>query len=88
MTTPVDRRRPPRLNKRQQQAVEPRERMLRAATEIFAAAIQDYERGSIVGEHSYGKGTVQETFDLNQPAPAPGKLSEDACLGDRRRMPT
>jgi carboxyl-terminal processing protease len=36
-----------------------------SATEIFAAAIRDYRRGSIVGEHSYGKGTVQETVDLN-----------------------
>ena len=36
-----------------------------SATEIVAAAIRDYRRGSIVGEHSYGKGTVQETVDLN-----------------------
>jgi carboxyl-terminal processing protease len=36
-----------------------------SATEIFAAAIHDYRRGSILGEHSYGKGTVQETLDLN-----------------------
>jgi carboxyl-terminal processing protease len=36
-----------------------------SATEIFAAAIRDYRRGSILGEHSYGKGTVQETLDLN-----------------------
>jgi carboxyl-terminal processing protease len=36
-----------------------------SATEIFAAAIQDYRRGSIVGEHTFGKGTVQETVDLN-----------------------
>jgi carboxyl-terminal processing protease len=48
-----------------------------SATEIFAAAIQDYRRGSIVGERSYGKGTVQETFDLNQgetPVPTSGQL--------------
>lgn len=38
-----------------------------SASEIFAAAIQDYNRGLILGSrHTYGKGTVQNIIDLNQ----------------------
>ena len=37
-----------------------------SATEIFAAAIQDYGRGLIVGEPTFGKGTVQNLIPLNQ----------------------
>ena len=37
-----------------------------SASEIFAAAIQDYGRGLVVGEDSFGTGTVQTLIDLDE----------------------
>ena len=36
-----------------------------SAAEIFAGAIREHQRGTIVGQRSYGKGSVQGIFPLN-----------------------
>jgi carboxyl-terminal processing protease len=42
-----------------------------SASEIFSAAIQDYGRGLIIGQQTYGKGTVQNLYPLDRWALGP-----------------
>jgi carboxyl-terminal processing protease len=50
-----------------------------SASEIFAAAIQDYGRGLVIGQRTYGKGSVQNLYPLDRyalgPDPSFGQLT-------------
>ena len=53
-----------------------------SASEIFAAAIQDYHRGIIIGSSTYGKGTVQRNVSLDPQSENPFFTQPDEGLGD------
>ncbi len=53
------------------------DRLSASASEIFAGAIQDYHRGLILGQTTFGKGTVQNLVRLDRwsPDPVNGQLT-------------
>jgi carboxyl-terminal processing protease len=52
--------------------------MSASASEILAAAMQDYGRGIVMGTNTYGKGTVQRTIGLD---PESGFMNTNSDLG-------
>ncbi len=57
-----------------------------SASEIFAAAIQDYHRGLIIGQTTFGKGTVQSVIPLDRWSSRPTEGQVTVTIGKFYRV--
>src|ERR1700733_1522575 len=57
-----------------------------SASEIFAGAIQDYHRGLIIGQTSFGKGTVQSVIPLDRWSARPTEGQVTVTIGKFYRI--
>jgi carboxyl-terminal processing protease len=57
-----------------------------SASEIFAAAIQDFHRGLIIGQTSFGKGTVQSVIPLDRWSSKPTEGQVTVTIGKFYRV--
>ena len=59
------------------------DRLSASASEIFAAAIQDYRRGVVIGNNTYGKGVATQFVDLGDLVPDQDKAGQLMFVTDK-----